>query len=194
MWKAVASLSPRSSLGGSFRQAPGSLLRRMLRGGLAVTLAIATVAALSASAQAEPQLKALSARQVHVSVASKGKTALAVRPSASGWRLELREADNGVAEVFDVTPGSPSRTWTLAMNGGLVTFDRARFAGGHTYRVSLHVDTTTTGVGFVYLYPEPPAKIAAPAPPRTQRLRFDNADTHGDDDDETPTVAAKGRL
>ncbi len=182
MWKAVASLSPRSSLGSSFR--------RMLRGGLAV----ATVAALSAAAQAEPALKALSARQVHVSVASKGKTALAVRPSASGWRLELREADNGVAEVFDVTPGSPTRTWTLAMNGGLVTFDRARFAGGHTYRVSLHVDTTTTGVGFVYLYPEPPAKIAAPAPPRTQRLRFDSADTHGDDDDETPTVAAKVRL
>lgn len=166
----------------------------MIRDGAAIALVGATIGSLAASAHAEPPLKALSARQVHVSVASKGKTALAVRPSPSGWRLELREADNGVAEVFDVTPGSPSRTWTLAMTGGLVTFDRARFAGGHTYRVSLHVDTTTTGVGFVYLYPEPPAKIAAPAPPRTQRLRFDNADTHGEDDDETPTVASKGRL
>jgi hypothetical protein len=148
----------------------------------------------SGFAAAEPSLKALSGRQVRVAVAQKGKMALAVRASASGWRLELRAADNGVAEVFDVTPGSPSRTWTLAMTGGLVTFDRGRFAGGHTYRVSLHVDTQTTGVGFVYLYPEAPAKMAAPERPRTQRLRFDGDDAKEAEGDSSPTIANKGRL
>ncbi|HEX4462311.1 MAG TPA: hypothetical protein VIA18_30250 [Polyangia bacterium] len=149
--------------------------------------------ALVGTAHSEPALKALNARSVHVAVAAKGKSAVAVHASASGWRLELRAADSGVAEVFDVTPGSPTRTWTLAMNGGLVTFDRARFVGGHTYRVSLHVDTTTTGVGFVYLYPEAPAKLPKPERPRAQQLRFD-ANDKGGDDDSAPTVADKGHL
>ena len=157
-------------------------------------LASFVLAVVVGTAHAEPALKALNARSVHVAVAQKGKSAVAVHASASGWRLELRAADSGVAEVFDVTPGSPSRTWTLAMNGGLVTFDRARFAGGHTYRVSLHVDTTTTGVGFVYLYPEAPAKLPKPERPRVQQLRFDGNDTQGGDDNSGPTVADKGHL
>ena len=148
---------------------------------------------LSATAAAEPALKAL---DPHVRVVNaRGHKALNLKASPTGWRLELRGEDDGVAEVFDVTPGSPARTVTLALRRGLVTFDRARFAGGHVYRVALRGDAATLGVGFVYLYPEAPAKMAAPERPRVQRLGFDASDAKGGDaEDEMPAVADKGHL
>jgi hypothetical protein len=123
-------------------------------------------------AQAEP-LVARNGEEVRLVVAQKPRKALRLKPTPNhdGWRLELGSTRaNGVAEVFDVTPGTQARTYNLSISAGEVLFDRARFVGGHAYRVQLFVDGRAGASGFVYLVAEGPAKVA---PRTTQRVRFD---------------------
>jgi hypothetical protein len=125
---------------------------------------------LAGTAWAEP-LVARNGDEVRLVVAQKPRKALRIKPTASGWRLELGGARaNGVAEVFDVTPGSPARTFNLAVSGGEVLFDRDRFTGGHAYRVQLFSDGRAGASGFVYLVAEAPVKVA---PHGAQRVRFE---------------------
>jgi hypothetical protein len=115
-------------------------------------------------------LRARNGREVRVMVAQKPRRAIEVTPSAPGWRLEVDA--RGAAEVFDVTPGTPARTFSLPVSAGALLFDRNRFAGGHVYRVQLRAGDSSTS-GFVYLRPDPPTKDAPRRPREVTRLRFD---------------------
>ena len=140
---------------------------------------------LASTAQAEP-LVPKNAVEVRLS-APRGKRAFALHPTKDGWLLELGpSAANGVAEVIDLTPGTPARTVALSVLGGQLRFDRARFAGGHAYRVQLRFDGKLGASGLVYLTPEAPAKDA---PKKTiQRLRFDPDESASPTGDAIQTV------
>jgi hypothetical protein len=134
-------------------------------------------------------LPARNGDEVRLNVNQKSKKALRLRPAGEGWRLELGVTNaNGVADVFDVTPGTPARTMAVNVNGGSILFDRVRFAGGHAYRVQLHSDGKATASGFVFLVPDPPAKEA----PRrgAERLRFETDDKPVGDDKIQPVEKA----
>lgn len=124
-------------------------------------------------ASAEP-LVAHDAHEVRLMVAGKARRAVQLRPSTTGWRLELGTSRARVAEVFDVTPNTPARTFTLAVTAGEVVFDRTRFAGGHAYRLQLFTGDAPLATGFVYLVAEAPAKEAPRR--RAQELRFEPAE------------------
>ena len=117
---------------------------------------------------------------IHVSVANRKQKALGLHALRSGgWRLDL-EGDGDSADVIDLTPGTPARTFTVAVITNTLKFDALRFVGGHIYRVQLN-GAKRPSVSLVYLYPGAPT-AQRPKKAAAQRLRFDTEETptHGD--------------
>jgi hypothetical protein len=145
---------------------------------------------LALPASAEP-LQAVNARDVRVTL-GKLQKALGVdeTPEKDGWRLQLRAPADGVAEVFDVTPGTPAITFSLRLVAGLISFDISRFAGGHTYHVAIR-GKSGTSAGLVYLYPD---AVAAKQARRnaTTRVKFEEHDAPAGDGE--IAVQKKGSL
>lgn len=144
---------------------------------------------LSLPAAADP-LKAENASDVRVPMAAKLQRALGVRVTTEkdGWRLQLRAPVEGVAEVFDVTPGSPAVTFTLRLVAGMISFDLARFSGGHTYHVAVR-SPQSVSTGLVYLYPDASAvkQQARRGAAGATRVRFeDNEPAPAGSDEITP--------
>jgi hypothetical protein len=144
---------------------------------------LAFVLLFFASAGAEP-LVARNGDEIRLLVAQKPRKAVRLKPEPqAGWRLELGGPHvSGVAELIDVTPGTPARTIAIAVSGGAAILDQVRFTGGHAYHVQVHLDGQPSASGFVYLVSGPPAKAA----PRrgTQRIRFDKDDAPAPASDE----------
>jgi hypothetical protein len=160
-------------------------------------MAFAFVLLLALPVAAEP-LKASNAQDVRVSVAARPQRALGVRatPDQSGWRLQLRAPVEGVAEVFDVTPGTPAITFTLRLVAGLISFDLARFAGGHTYHVAVKSASATgsgTSTGLVYLYPNA-TTLKQPRRAAATRVRFDEHEAKAPAGSDEIVAEKKGSL
>ena len=123
------------------------------------------------AADAAP-LKVKNARAVRVKVNGDSKAGVQLVADDAGWRLKL---DGAAApqrlSVIDVTPGTPAQTLLVRVLGGEALFDAHRFQGGHVYRVSA---AGVEGASFVYL--QPSAALAAPAPKGPGRLDFDEGD------------------
>ena len=150
-------------------------------------IAFALLACLAGSALAEP-LTARNADEVRLTVAQKTRKALRLKPASEGWRLQLGGVgERGVAEVFDVTPNTPARTFTLPVSGGDLLFDRTRFSGGHVYRVQLRAGDRPGASGFVFLVADPPAKELPRK--RAERVRFDANEPAQPSDDSIQPVA-----
>ena len=145
---------------------------------LSVALVLAGTLLIPVAARASAPLPARDGESVRVVVNQRSRAAVALRPRAGAWRLSLAVGATS-AEIVDVTPGTPARTLTLAVDGGELVFDDARFAGGHVYQVRLRLPRDRhDAIGFVYLHPAPVAPSRARGP---QHMSF------GDEPTEAPT-------
>ncbi len=133
------------------------------------SITIALLLAVAAPALSAP-LAARNGSSVNVSVAGKRERGIGLRAQASGWRLELRGAAAGTAEVVDVTQGALGSKWMVQVEDGALVFDAARFVAGHAYRVELK----SSGSSLIYLYP--------PAARKSQNVVFADSETPAADD------------
>ncbi len=129
-------------------------------------------------------------KMVRVKVGNNLRKGVGLRGEGDGWHLELpvshpTEAVD-VAEIFDVTPGAPARTWTLAVRNDELRFDLQRFVGGHSYRVQLFSGDERRDTLWVLLFPSPRIEqtkelVRAPKEP-PQQLRFVDHEPAASDD------------
>jgi nitrogen fixation protein len=111
------------------------------------SLALLLILSVATPALSAP-LPAKNGSTINVKVEGKRERGIGLKAQANGWRLELRGAASGTAEVVDVTQGALGSKWMVSVEDGALVFDAARFVAGHAYRVELK-----SGSALVYLYP-----------------------------------------
>jgi hypothetical protein len=133
------------------------------------SLTLMMMLALAAPALAAP-LAAKNGSTVHVKVEGKRERGIGLKAQASGWRLELRGAASGTAEIVDVTQGALGSKWMVQVEDGALVLDASRFVAGHAYRVEL----PKSGSALVYLYP--------PAARKSHNVVFADSEAPASDD------------
>jgi hypothetical protein len=156
------------------------------------TIALALWATHAAAGEPTPPAKQLQPGPVRVLVANRTQlaTGLHALPAGAGWRLDVT-SDAQSADIIDLTPGTPARTFTLSVLSRALRFDSMRFVGGHVYRVALR-SRGRVSASLVYLYPDPAmAKLPKSG---TQRVRFEGDDAPAAADSDGIRPVNKGSL
>jgi hypothetical protein len=139
--------------------------------GLALVFALGCFSSVVGAgvARAEPR----NGETVRVSLAGRSQKAVGLRwTDGGGWLFEVAP-ERTHAELIDMTPGTPARTLSVPIVGGVLKLDGVRFAGGHVYRAQLSGGARPAAqVMLLYLHADP-AVAKLPAKKGTERVRFD---------------------
>lgn len=119
----------------------------------ATTLVALSSALLSFASPAEARTTALHGATVRIALGGRHERGVGLRGDAQGWRLSLGQA-MGATSIVLVDQTSPLHDkWIVAVDGGSLLLDSARFRGGHAYRIEVRRGPSLVEEGFVYLYP-----------------------------------------
>jgi hypothetical protein len=122
-------------------------MRTLLVGVLSVVVGHASVSS------AEP-MTVRHGSGIHVSIRGRTEEAMALRPVAGGWRLDLAGvARTATVTIRDVTAGVAPAKFELSLVAGGALLDKERFRPDHAYRVELHKGESVVGSALIYLRP-----------------------------------------
>jgi hypothetical protein len=107
---------------------------------------------VSSTALAAPTFRPKNGHTVRVVLGEKKERGFGVKHAHGEWRVELGQTHAAMAEVVDVTAGTPGSKWEVSVESGALRLDQ-RFIAGHAYRVELRHGTQSLGSTLVYLYP-----------------------------------------